>query len=63
MSWEDRPTGFQLHRIAVFAHILGIREFIEEGIETRGEARDILYKIHLALKDQNRQRKEAKVGK
>jgi len=49
MSWEDEPTGYQLHRIAIFASILGIRTPIEEGIQTRGEARNILYGLSLEL--------------
>ena len=63
MSWEDRPTGVQLHRIAILAHILGIRETIEEGIETRGEARSLQYQLLLDLKDKNRRKKEVMYGK
>jgi len=58
MSWKDRPTGYQLHRIACLASILGIREPIEEGIQTRGHARNILYKLHLTLKEKSLRRKE-----
>jgi hypothetical protein len=54
MSWEDRPTGVQLHRIACLASILGIREPIEDGIETRREARNILYELSLELKKKPR---------
>jgi len=60
MSWEDRPTVCQLHRIACLASILGIREPIEEGIDTRGDARRIQYELRLELKAKNRRKKEVR---
>lgn len=60
MSWEDKPTGAQLHRIAVFAAILGIREPIEEGVDNRAEARRLQYELLQELKLKNRQRKAVK---
>lgn len=54
MSWEDRPTGAQLHRIAIFASILGIREPIEERVATRAEARRLQYELLMELKKKPR---------
>ena len=54
MSWEDAPTGAQIHRIAVFAIALGIKSPIEEGILTRGQARDILHDLYQQIKQKNR---------
>ena len=59
MSWEDAPTGAQIHRIAVFAIALGIKSPIEEGIQTRGQARDILNDLYQQIKQKNRM-KQAK---
>lgn len=57
MSWTDYPTGRQLHKIAIFANILGIVQPVEEGIKTRAEARDIF----LDLRDRvNAKRRSAK---
>ncbi|OBW63513.1 MAG: hypothetical protein A9183_07270 [Dehalococcoides mccartyi] len=56
MSWEDAPTGTQLHRIARFALALGIREPIEENIQTRAQARDILNDLYFQLKQRNKQK-------
>jgi hypothetical protein len=47
MSWEDAPTGTQLHGLLAFALALGIREPIEENIQTRAHARDILNDLYL----------------
>jgi len=59
MSWEDAPTGAQIHRIAVFAIALGIKSPIEEGIRTRGQARDILNDLYEQIKHKN----QMKLGK
>jgi len=53
MSWEDAPTGAQIHRITRFALALGIREPIEENIQTRAQARDILNDLYWQLKQRN----------
>jgi len=56
MSWEDAPTGAQIHRITCFALALGIREPIEENIQTRAQARDILNDLYWQLKQRNQQK-------
>jgi hypothetical protein len=58
MSWEDAPTGAQIHRIAVFAIALGIKSPIEEGIQTRGQARDILNDLYHQIKQKNRMKQD-----
>ena len=62
MSWEDAPTGTQLHRIARFALALGIREPIEENIQTRAQARDILNDLYFKLKQRNRQKHNTRLN-
>jgi hypothetical protein len=62
MSWEDAPTGAQIHRIAVFAIALGIKSPIEEGIQTRGQARDILNYLYQQIKQKNRMKQDKAVN-
>jgi hypothetical protein len=54
MSWQDAPTGAQIHRITRFALALGIQEPIEENIQTRAQARDILNDLYWQLKQRNK---------
>ena len=61
MSWEDAPTGAQIHRIAVFAITLGIKSPIEEGIRTRGQARDIMNDLYQQIKRKNRLKQDKAV--
>jgi hypothetical protein len=62
MSWEDAPTGAQIHRIAVFAIALGIKSPIEEGIQTRGQARDIMNDLYQQIKQKNRMKQDKAVN-
>ena len=62
MSWEDAPTGAQIHRIAVFAIALGIKRPIEEGIQTRGQVRDILNDLYQQLKQKNRVKQDNRIS-
>ena len=62
MSWEDAPTGAQIHRIAIFAIALGIKSPIEEGIQTRGQARDILNDLYQQIKQKNRMKQDKAVN-
>ena len=62
MSWEDAPTGAQIHRIAVFAIALGIKSPIEEGIQTRGQARDILNDLYQQIKQKNRMKQDKRIS-
>jgi hypothetical protein len=62
MGWEDAPTGTQLHRIARFALALGIRDPIEENIQTRAQARDILNDLYQQLKQKNRVKQDKRIN-
>lgn len=54
MAWTDPATGRQLRQIALYADRLGIKEPIEDRGLTRGEARELLYRLRLAEKGGNR---------
>ncbi len=48
------PTARQCHRIAVWCRALGIREPLEEQVNTRAEARDTMYRLMRELRDRRR---------
>jgi hypothetical protein len=56
MSWKNAPTGAQISPDYMFALALGIREPIEENIQTRAQARDILNDLYWQLKQRNQQK-------